>query len=357
MFACLEDGTLEEILTGEVPAGEMEGEHFPEKLYRDIPEDKRARTEEILTYVKNQSVLRRQRQAFQLQLAQSQAHRDALEEQLDGSGLFDGAQQELDAEECNSTESEGDDGPSTLLERVWAHCSSSSLLLFPQDSLVRNLCQACMSTDGEDEGAKKGAKEEGVKKAAAAPAPTPSGNQVGALDKGGNSESSPSKRRLARSFVDKARNTIQLESLSPSPVVSPVKGLGDLSGKSIKVGADSLGATLLKKKEEPKVNVAAKVFDGVIMNLILVSSITLVIDHPLANPDSPDIILVGYMDNCFTILFTIEAVIKVVALGFFVNNASLRAKGLTPYIRNPWNQLDFVVVLSALIDFAVTLQN
>ena len=113
-----------------------------------------------------------------------------------------------------------------------------------------------MSTDGEDEGAKKGAKEEGVKKAAAAPAPTPSGNQVGALDKGGNSETSPSKRRLTRSFVDRARNTIQLESLSPSPVVSPVKGLGDMSGKSMKVGADSLGTTLLKKKEEPKAETA-----------------------------------------------------------------------------------------------------
>ena len=105
-----------------------------------IPEDKRARVKEILTYVKNQSALRKQRAAFQLQLAQSQAHREALEEQLHASGMFDGAQPELEEEELNSTESEGDERPATLLERVWAHCSSSSLLLFPQDSLIRNLC-------------------------------------------------------------------------------------------------------------------------------------------------------------------------------------------------------------------------
>jgi hypothetical protein len=263
----------------------------------------------------------------------------------------------MEEEELNSTESEGDEGPTTLLERVWGHCASSSLLLFPQDSRVRTLCQACMSTDGEEGGPKKENKEDGLKKAQTQPAPTPSGNQVGALDKGGNSDSlvSPSKRRLARSFLDKARNTIQLESLSPSPMD---KGLTDMgAGKSVKMGAESLSGTTVigRRKEEAKVNVAAKVFDGVIMNLILVSSITLVIDHPLANPDSPDIILVGYMDNCFTILFTIEAIIKIIALGFLFNNPLLRAKGLTPYIRNPWNQLDFVVVLSALIDFAVTL--
>jgi hypothetical protein len=92
------------------------------------------------------------------------------------------------------------------------------------------------------------------------------------------------------------------------------------------------------------------------MILIFVSSITLVIDHPLANPDAADIILVGYMDNCFTILFTIEAIIKIIALGFFFNNPIIRSKGLTPYIRNPWNQLDFLVVVSALIDFIVTIK-
>jgi hypothetical protein len=87
------------------------------------------------------------------------------------------------------------------------------------------------------------------------------------------------------------------------------------------------------------------------MTLIFISSITLVLDNPLDPPDSPGIVFVSYLDNCFTVLFTLEAIIKIVAMGFLFNNQTLREKGMSPYIRNPWNMLDFVVVLASLIDF------
>jgi hypothetical protein len=78
---------------------------------------------------------------------------------------------------------------------------------------------------------------------------------------------------------------------------------------------------------------------------------------PLSNPESPDTILLGYLDNCFTVVFTLEALIKIIANGFMFNNETLRKKGMIPYIRNPWNMLDFVVVVSSLIDFIVTINN
>ena len=87
------------------------------------------------------------------------------------------------------------------------------------------------------------------------------------------------------------------------------------------------------------------------MTLIFVSSITLVLDNPLFDPESPDVVFVSYLDNCFTVLFTLEAIIKIVAMGFLFNNQTLREKGATPYIRNPWNMLDFVVVVASVIDF------
>ena len=43
-----------------------------------------------------------------------------------------------------------------------------------------------------------------------------------------------------------------------------------------------------------------------------------------------------------TIAFTIEAAIKIIAAGFAF-------AGKTSYIREPWNILDFVIVLSALL--------
>ena len=102
-------------------------------------------------------------------------------------------------------------------------------------------------------------------------------------------------------------------------------------------------------------NVTAKIFEGIILFLIFISSITLVIDNPLADPESGLIIFVGYLDNCFTVLFTMEAFVKITALGFLFNNATLREKGFVPYIRNPWNMIDLVVVVASLIDFIVTL--
>jgi len=112
----------------------------------------------------------------------------------------------------------------------------------------------------------------------------------------------------------------------------------------------------VKKHQKGKTNYVAKIFEGIIMALIGISSVTLVIDNPLANPEDSSIIFIGYLDNCFTILFTLEAAIKIVALGFIFNNTALRKLNMSPYIRDPWNILDFIVVCASLVDFIVTIQ-
>ena len=61
------------------------------------------------------------------------------------------------------------------------------------------------------------------------------------------------------------------------------------------------------------------------------------------------------MDNCFTILFFMEMTIKIIAMGFLFSNSILKEKGIDAYILNPWNMLDFVVVIAALIDLYVTI--
>jgi len=89
------------------------------------------------------------------------------------------------------------------------------------------------------------------------------------------------------------------------------------------------------------------------MTLIIINSIMLAIDNPLSDPESNGIVFVSYLDNCFTILFTIECMIKIVAMGFLFNNIELNKKGISPYVRDPWNMLDFVVVVASLLDFVV----
>ena len=97
----------------------------------------------------------------------------------------------------------------------------------------------------------------------------------------------------------------------------------------------------------------AKLFEAVILTLIMVSSITLIVETPFSNPDSREIIFLEYIDNCFTILFFLEALIKIIAMGFLFNNKELKKLGMTPYITNPWNMLDFVVVVASLVDFII----
>lgn len=48
------------------------------------------------------------------------------------------------------------------------------------------------------------------------------------------------------------------------------------------------------------------------------------------------------IDLFMTVVFTFEAIVKIIALGFAFT-------GKTSYIRNPWNILDFVIVVSALL--------
>ena len=47
--------------------------------------------------------------------------------------------------------------------------------------------------------------------------------------------------------------------------------------------------------------------------------------------------------NIFSLVFTLEAVIKIIALGF--------AFGKKTYLKDPWNVIDFVIVITALLEF------
>ena len=152
-------------------------------------------------------------------------------------------------------------------------------------------------------------------------------------------------------MVVKEKNSLQMQSLSPAG--KSKRGKNESYRQPPGPGL-SRGVTM-KKAPKQKKNVAAKIFEGIIMTLIIISSITLVLDNPLFDPESSDVVFVGYLDNCFTVLFTLEATIKIIAMGFLFNNATLREKGMSPYIRNPWNMLDFVVVVASLIDFIVTI--
>src|SRR5690606_33983153 len=104
---------------------------------------------------------------------------------------------------------------------------------------------------------------------------------------------------------------------------------------------------IVAKKKKP----LSRYFENAILVLILLSSILLGIDNPLKDPRSTFARAVYYIDTVFTFLFLLEAIIKIIAMGFLFSCL----KDTSAYIRNMWNLLDFGVVIASLVDFYFSL--
>ena len=84
-----------------------------------------------------------------------------------------------------------------------------------------------------------------------------------------------------------------------------------------------------------------KYFDSIIIVLIIINSILLgVIDYEHPNSDSYRNRIVYNCEPFFTAAFT-EAILKIISMGFILHKNS--------YLRDAWNWLDFVVVITSLL--------
>ena len=63
----------------------------------------------------------------------------------------------------------------------------------------------------------------------------------------------------------------------------------------------------------------------------------------MADPESDQIKFNHIANIVFTVIFLIEAIIKIIAFGFISN-------GKTSYLRKSWNQLDFFIVIVSVVD-------
>ena len=86
-------------------------------------------------------------------------------------------------------------------------------------------------------------------------------------------------------------------------------------------------------------------FDNVILFLIVFSTLMLILETPLNDPDAPQADNLYYIDTVVTGLFTIELILKVIVFGFMFN-------GKDSYIRNAWNIMDFIIVVFSLISLS-----
>mmetsp|Transcript_13676 Transcript_13676/g.25803 ORF Transcript_13676/g.25803 Transcript_13676/m.25803 type:complete len:1737 (+) Transcript_13676:154-5364(+) len=89
-------------------------------------------------------------------------------------------------------------------------------------------------------------------------------------------------------------------------------------------------------------------FEVFIVLMIFISAIKLVLDTYLIDKpdDSSEVKASKSIDYIITAVFILEMMIKVIALGFVFNKLS--------YLRDSWNQLDFIIVVVSIIEISVT---
>ncbi|KAK1878471.1 putative voltage-dependent R-type calcium channel subunit alpha-1E [Dissostichus eleginoides] len=91
--------------------------------------------------------------------------------------------------------------------------------------------------------------------------------------------------------------------------------------------------------------VSLRYFEMTILLVIVASSIALAAEDPVSTNSDRNKVL-RYFDYVFTGVFTFEMIIKMIDQGLILHDGS--------YFRDMWNILDFIVVVGALIAFALT---
>ena len=81
-------------------------------------------------------------------------------------------------------------------------------------------------------------------------------------------------------------------------------------------------------------------FDRIIMTLIIINSICMAF-YNYIDDEAPENKVLDRIFEGFSVLFTIEAIIKIIALGFIF--------GKKTYLRDAWNVIDFFIVVTAIL--------
>lgn len=158
-----------------------------------------------------------------------------------------------------------------------------------------------------------------------------------------NRNSKNSQPRKSKALTFKPGFTIKAEKTfrEPEPVIGILKYLQESS--CFLFHQDS------KIRKKISALISNEHWESFIIILILANSIVLALDNPLSNPDSVLNKILDTLDYIFTSVFTLEMTLKIISLGFLFNSLDNKRA----YIRNFWNQLDFVVVQASILSWAV----
>ena len=90
-----------------------------------------------------------------------------------------------------------------------------------------------------------------------------------------------------------------------------------------------------------------KLFEYMILVVILLSSVQLALENPLLDPEGTTMTVLYYIDLVMTTIFVIEAAMKIISYGFFLNFED-------SYLKSVWNIIDFVIVIFSVISLSLS---
>jgi hypothetical protein len=83
-------------------------------------------------------------------------------------------------------------------------------------------------------------------------------------------------------------------------------------------------------------------FEYTVLLTIIANCVVLAMEHHLPNSDRPPLAMrLEQTEPYFLGIFTVEAALKILALGFVLHRGS--------YLRNTWNIMDFIVVVTGYV--------
>ena len=90
-------------------------------------------------------------------------------------------------------------------------------------------------------------------------------------------------------------------------------------------------------------------FETVIISAILCNCVFLAMMEPTKADDEGRNVIVNQAEPFFTVLFLLELIVKVVAMGFILDDTS--------YLKDYWNIMDFIIVVSSLLAMMQLVKN
>ncbi len=95
-------------------------------------------------------------------------------------------------------------------------------------------------------------------------------------------------------------------------------------------------------------------FEPTVLVLILLSTLSLILDRPDRDMFTPLRATISVFNVIFTVLFTIEMLLKIVACGFIVSKTPDKYTLHEAYLRSGWNILDFLIVIISIVSITAT---